>query len=364
MHRYMRAQAFAQQLKPLHAFPGENVGDGLLEELEALRLVVPRLRLRFPDSVARKLWLDRYPDRTMRHEVEPDGGRWDAAVELSNALYRWANHRVYGFSAHPFDDLDPRFTDFVQNPKDQTFVPWKDMAVDISLLADTQTPSANSVRHEVPTPLGSFSSLKALMKRLLRRVYSGSADKKSPSTDSSNVEAYYSSWQVLLAAEVADMGIHCRVNLADDDIRARCVAAVRARRIPEGSSVLTLGDPVLCMLSFQEHEQMLNAVVWFAEETHRALNRIARHHSGRSLLTGEEQQHYRDARRRAAADAAERFAVGSAQLTELCRFLARRWSCWDGKGRPCVASAYKDFLADTVNLPIQLRHVREMFFLR
>ena len=65
----------------------------MLEELEATRLLLPRLRLRFPDPVARRMWLESHGHmpRTLQQPVEPDGPRWEAAVDLSNALYRRGN---------------------------------------------------------------------------------------------------------------------------------------------------------------------------------------------------------------------------------------------------------------------------------
>src|SRR5437667_5876905 len=117
-HRYMDASQFARELEPLRAYGGEYVGEGLLESLEAARLLIPRIRTRYPDVVARRFWLEsrmRQP-RQLKHPVELDGTRWDSAVELSNAIYQWRNPTAYGASPHPLDDPDPRYAEFIQYP--------------------------------------------------------------------------------------------------------------------------------------------------------------------------------------------------------------------------------------------------------
>src|SRR5690349_7105030 len=88
LHRYLTAGEFARELVSLHAYRW-HVGEGLLEELEEARLVLPRLRLRWPDPIARRFWLSAHEDYELKQAVEPDGPRWDAAVELESALHRW-----------------------------------------------------------------------------------------------------------------------------------------------------------------------------------------------------------------------------------------------------------------------------------
>jgi len=55
--------------------------------------------------------------------------------------------------------------------------------------------------------------------------------------DGINIETYYSTWQVLLAAELADAGVHIRINLGDEAIRRRTIEALEAGRLPEGSGL-------------------------------------------------------------------------------------------------------------------------------
>ncbi|ABC90786.1 hypothetical protein RHE_CH02001 [Rhizobium etli CFN 42] len=222
----MTANQFLTELKPLRAFRGEFIGTGLLDSLEAAGLLRPRLRIRYPDPIARRFWLETHDHIQCQFTlpVEPDGPRWDAAVELSNGLYRWRNFIAYGPSPHPLDDRDPRFSEFIQQPKDFLFEP-----------------------------------------RLARRV-DVSSDVYDELFDDCNVEDYYCTWQVLLAAEAAEAGIHIRLNLADDDIAQAARDAFAAGRVPSGATYSYDTSSARAAGQFMEHQNALDAVVWFAEE--------------------------------------------------------------------------------------------------
>ncbi|MGL9623149.1 hypothetical protein QRQ56_34835 [Bradyrhizobium sp. U531] len=122
--RYMATDVFARELDSLHAFRGRKVGSGLLEYLEQQGLLSPRIRIRYPGPVARRFWLlahEHWGARQLRHPTEPDGPRWEAAVELNEALYRWRSSLAYGPSDNPLDDPAPRFSEFIQHPSATTF---------------------------------------------------------------------------------------------------------------------------------------------------------------------------------------------------------------------------------------------------
>lgn len=313
-HRYLDPRSFARELEPLRAYRNEHVGDGLLESLEAARLLIPRVRLRLPDPVARRLWLDLHeePVRQLIHPTEPDGPRWDAALTLRQAFSRWENHTFYGPATHPLDDPHPRFTEFIQDPSSTCFVPWNDMRVDVSNDVETQL------------------------------------------FDDSNVVTYYSAWQVLLAAELADAGVHFRINLSDRDVSAAVCEALRNGRAPSDNPRISLG-PVHVTRRFAEHERALDAVVWYAEECQRALGYILKDQGGgRFRLTQEQNAHYQEACSQVASKSSGRYQVGSDELIALTAFLADRWSDWTRDGRPLMASAYKSLLAETVRLAMRL----------
>ena len=172
IRRYLTASEFIADLKQLKAFLGTVIGDGLLESLEQSHLVRPSLRHCWPDPVARRIWLENHDYVGSMHEsTEPDGARWEAAMRLEERLSQARNRVFYGNVVHPFDDSEPAFAEFLQGPADQYFCPHLERRVSVS----------NDI-HPI--------------------LYDGG-----------NIQDYYSGWQVLLAAETADIGIHFRLNI-------------------------------------------------------------------------------------------------------------------------------------------------------
>ena len=310
-HRYMSADEFARELDSLHAFRGTSVGAGLLESLEAEGLLLPRIRVRYPDPIARRFWLlahEHWGARELQNRVEPDGPRWDAAIELDKALHRWRNSIAYGPSTNPLDDPAPRFSEFIQHPSAMTFERWQDMRVDVS----------NDVE-------------KTLF-------------------DGFNVETYYSTWQILLAAEVADAGIHIRINLGSETIGQSAFEALQAGRLPEGSGYSFNLMPVHAARGFAKHHEALDAVVWFAEERWRVLSDIIKGQGGRFRLSPSQSAQYEQETLALAAKAAERYYVTIDLLVAAIRFFAERWSDWNSEGRALIADAYQSFLENAVVL--------------
>lgn len=310
-HRFMRANDFVRELASLRAFRGEYMGTGLLESLEAAGLLHPRIRIRYPDAIARRFWLAMHDHMQcqLRLPLEADGERWDAAVDLDNALHRWQSYHAYGLSPHPLDDPEPRFAEFIQQPKNFPFERRLDRRVDVS------------------------------------------GDAYETLFDDCNIEDYYNSWQVLFAAEVADAGVHMRINLADKDIARAADEALNKGRIPEGVSYSFNLMPVHAARDFAKHEKALDAVVRFAEECGRALSMIAvQHGGGRFRLNPSESALYEQTSQDLAKASVDHFHIDGDELVALIRFLAEYWSKWDRDGRPRIVDAYKEFLGQAVLL--------------
>ncbi len=308
--RFMTAREFARELDALRVFRHEFVGTNLLESLEATRLVLPRIRIHYPDPVARRFWVMIHdnPPRQLRQPVEPDGRRWDAAVDFDRALYRWEKWIVYGLSVNPLDDPEPRFLQFIERPSEHEFVSRLDRRVDVS----------NDIEETL--------------------------------YDDINFDDRYSTWQVLLAAEQADAGIHVRMNLDERGTFQAAHDALENGRFPEGAGYTFNLMPVHAARNFATHERALDAVVWFAEERSRALNDIIKGQGGRFRLSSAQSQQYEEASQNAARESTRRFDVSIEDLIVLARCFAERWSEWNGNGRPLVADAYKEFLGYCVLL--------------
>jgi hypothetical protein len=308
-HRYMRGEDFIKELDKLHAYRS-FLSSRLLEMLEAERMLFPRLRLRYPDPVARRFWLhdhEHWGPRDLAHPLEPDGPTWDAAVELKSSLYRWDHSLAFGLTAHPLDDLDPRFAEFVRIPATIPFEVWEEMRIDVS----------NDVEAEL--------------------------------FDDSNVEHYYTTWQVLLAAELADAGVHMLINFSDSDTFQRVHQSLQDNRLPEGARYSYNLMPVHVMRGFAEHERVLDAVVWFSEEQWRSLCEVTKTKGGgRYRLTEDEAAKYEEDSQTLATKSTARFGVELDDLVAAIKFLAARWSDWKREGRPFIADAYEQFIAQTV----------------
>jgi hypothetical protein len=311
--RFMDSRDFARELEKLRAYRGDFVGEGLLESLEQARLLIPRVRIRFPAPIARRFWFENHDwAGRPKQDLEPDGPRWDASEELREALHRWCEHTLYGPSNHPLDEPDPRFTDFIENPAMSAFQPWNDMRVEVS----------NDLYPEL--------------------------------FDSGNVGTYYSSWQILLAAEVADAGVHFRLDLANEDIARSARQALWEGKAPGGSGWFHL-LPVHAARAFRKHERFLDAVTWCAEETERAFQYMLKDRGPERFRLSEQQgNQYRLASADVARKAALRHQVGTDELISLCQFLAEHWAEWDRDGRPLIADAYKSFLAKAVRMTMHV----------
>ena len=306
VRRYLNANEFTSDLKQLRAFRGTFVGGSLLEALESAGLIRPKLRLRWPDPIARRRWLEEHDEVNSLHEIiEPDGARWDAANSLDQAL----RSRVFRRDTpHPFDDPDPAFTDFLQTTQDQEFLPHLDRRVSVA------------------------------------------CNKYPELYDSGNVQDFYTGWQVLAAAEVADIGIHIRMNMSDPQVVEAVHSAIHEQRLPKGH-VHWLFAPIRAMKGFVKHEAALDAIVWSVEEGSASLSRIiGNQSSGRFRLTEEQARLYREAKEDAARSGLRRYDVDPSDVIAACQFLTQRWSDWNSEGRPLICDAYKIYLASAVRL--------------
>lgn len=305
----MTADAFVRELGLLRAFRGEYMGIGLLETLEESELLLPRLRIRLPDPIARRFWRlshDEVP-RRMTLPTEPDGPGWDAAVAFDEALHRTQNWIVYGLTPNPLDDPQERFSPFIERPSPDAFVPHRNRRVNVS----------NDIEEALFTD---------------------------------NCDDRYSTWQLLLAAEQAEAGVAMRINFGNERRFATIRNAMEDGRLPEGARFSYNFHPVHAAREFKKHENALDAVVWFAEERGRALNNLVKGQGGRFRLSPEQARQYDEATQDLAAASCRRFGVDVDASVAVIRYCAERWSDWTGDGRPLIANAYKDFVGAAVLL--------------
>lgn len=309
LRRYLSGDEFLRQLKQLRAYRDTYHGDGLLDWFEESGLVRPVLRLAWPEPIARRWWRENHEwAGEMREEMEPDGPRLDAAVTLAHALSRVGLRGAHYDVPHPLDDPDPSWAPFLQGEEEQTFVP-----------------------------------------RAERRYSIGNA--RDPVVyDRSHVRDFYSAWQVLVAAEIADMGIFFRLDMSSGAVAEAARAALRVGRAPDGPAY-ELFAPNRALRGLHEHRAALDAAIWASEEGDIAFLRAARGLGGGRIQLGEaEDTSYRADRAEAASAAMARHGVATQDVIALCRFLAERWVEWDDEGRPLIAEAYRIHLAAAVRM--------------
>ena len=302
MSRYFEAQAFCDEAKKLKAVGG-NLSINVLERLERQRSLIPKLRLRYPDPIERR-WLAQARTGTMVHGLrEPNGPRWAAACTLEKARHRLGDFYDEDPTKliHPFDRPEASFRQFIQRPARRKFTPWKDYRVAIGR-------SAKKPRYHTRTAV-----------------------------------TYYSAWQVLLYAEVANMGVVHFLNLEE-------VGMHPSPEVINAAPAIISWEPVHAMRDFRDHERALDAVVWFAEEAQRGYMYATRQETGRRLLNDAERAEIMRTRLWVAREARRRYKVGYRELLACVRFLCERWAHWNGEGRPLIADAYKSILAQAVRL--------------
>jgi len=310
--RFLSPQEFNRNLSQLKAFKVGSVSESLLERLDEHGMLKPKMRALWPDPIARRIWLEKSQGRpsieAMRDPIEPDGARWEAGVSLWNELENVSISRIHRDAGHPLDDPSEEYNEFLFRPEEQRF----------------------QTRRE-------------------RRV-SVANDKHPELFDNSNARDFYSSWQLLQAAEVSDLGIYIAVNMADDETAKRVHKDIVEKRLPDGP-VTFLFNPIRALRGFAKHEAALDAIVWSAEEARFGLQRILRGQGGgRFCLTDDQEKSYETVRRQAGLEALERHNVNTDALIGCCTFLAARWSDWQREGRPLIADAYKTFIAEGVRL--------------
>ncbi|WP_396594609.1 hypothetical protein [Brevundimonas sp. R86498] len=309
----------ADELKQLRAFP-QFVDRRLVESLTDDGFLTPAVRLEWPEPVARRLWLELHEDMgPMTDPIEPEGSRWDDAVNLFNAMEQRTWPRRIRGRVDPLDEPTEADAGF------------------LSFGANGPMPEPASRRYSVAN-----------------RVH-------ETLLDDGLVSDFYSSWQVLPAAEAAQVGFFLRINLADEATRAAADLALRERRLPKAYLNEQFG-PSQALRGFLAHRAALDAVVWASEEADAALVEItdeAGGSAGRFWLNEDQTAAHEAARKAAAAGGMTRYGVDRSALLALCAFLASRWLEWDGGGRVLMADAYRTYLAATVRL---LQRAEEMTF--
>lgn len=312
--RYLETDRFLREIKDLEivAFlPTER----LLERLERQRILIPKIRLRYPDSIERRWYAKARPGYRRPRPIgpkEPNGPRWKAACALEKA--RQAQHWPGRFDplihADPRDNPLQEWRQFIQFPARRKFVPWTDFRV---------------------------------------RVDGASGGER---WHNQTVITYYSSWQLLLFIECHDMGTMNFGNTEDWNWHSG--------ELPTSWETGGLQlEPIRSLRAFRKFEKVLDAVVWFSEESVKNQNFIVMKSASQSrrLIEDHEQTEIERRAIELARQSRAQFRVTYPQVIELLKFLCGRWGDWEEIGYQHHTRAYKAFIGKAVAFALYLKKV-------
>lgn len=312
--RHLEIDQFLKELKDLKIlrFPPQQ---SLLERLERQRILMPKIRLRYPDEIERRWYSkDRHGYRHPKPigPKEPNGPRWKAACSLERARQQqgWWQRSDPLNHTEPLDNPKMEWKQFIQFPARRKFVPWTNFRVRVD------------------------------------------GSRGGPRWHSRTVINYYSSWQLLLFIECHDMGTSYFGNTEDWDWSAR--------EIPESWSGGGIQfEPIRSLRSFRKFEKALDAVVWFTEEDAKNDHYILMQTELNGRRQIEDHEHSEMERRSVelAKRCRARFRVSYPQIIELVKFLCARWDDWERIGYQHHSKAYKSFIGKAIGLARYLNNV-------
>lgn len=312
--RHLKIDQFLKEIGDLRImmFPPREAE---LEQLERQHILIPKIRLRYPDQIERRWYAKERPGYRRPKPIgpkEPNEPRWKAACALEKArqYQNWFRTDDPLIHTDPLDSPEKEWKQFIQFPARRKFVSWQNFRVRV-----------DGVRGE-------------------------------PKWHDRTVVTYYSSWQLLLFIECHDMGTSYFGNTEEWDWRSG--------EIPESWSGGGIQfEPIRSLHAFRKFEKALDAVVWFAEEDDKNHHYVLMQsgHQGRRQI--EDHEHSEMERRsiELAKRCRIRFRVSYPRIIELVKFLCGRWGDWERVGYQNHTKAYKSFIGKAIVLARYLNDV-------
>ncbi len=312
--RHLDVQQFLKELKDLRIL-AHPPSEAVLERLERQRILMPRQRLRYPDPIERRWYASERPGHRRPRPIgpmEPNGPRWKAACALEKARQDvdWLCKRDPLNQTNPLESRSKEWRQFIQFPARRKFVPWANFHVRV--------------------------------------------DGKHGGTHwhSRTAITYYSSWQLLLFIECHDMGTNYLGNTENWDWGTGI--------IPESWSGGGIRfEPIRSLASFRKFKRILDAIVWFTEESEKNANFILMQDNSNQRRLINDDEHAEIERRdfELARRCRKRFGVSYQKLIETIKFLCKRWGDWEKTNYQNHMKAYKSFIGRSVTLARYLKDV-------
>jgi hypothetical protein len=292
--RFMSAKEFGALIADLRLAP-TIFQDGLLEFFERQRIVVPVVRVRWPDSMVLEA-------RDVVAEPAPTRDERDATQALSDALRLWRRFDADPELTHPFElgSQVPGATLITTDVASQTFINWTDFRTNIR-----------------------------------------GAD-QDPLCVTDGVDTYYHDWQVLLVADALKMGVH----LIFDTRRPELLKLATSGRLTDIPEDVTYGT-----VSFEGPRGLTKGLEWarwfdaaakVEAVRSRKLAALARGHHGHVFtLEGTELADFNAVQKRSAERALAAIAATRDHARSFLIYLCERWDEWSRRGWSEVAGEYK-----------------------
>lgn len=293
-HRFISPKEFGSLIADLRLTP-TIFQDGLLEYFERQRIVVPVVRVRWPESMVLEA-------RDAVAEPPPTQAERDATQALSDALRLWRRFDADPELAHPFDlgAHAPGATLITTDVASQKFVDWADFRTNIR----------------------------------------GAGQAPVYVTD--GVDTYYHDWQVLLVADALKMGAHLIFDTRRPEMLKLATSGTLAD-IPD--------DVIYSTVSFEGPRGLAKGLEWarwfdaaakVEAVRSRKLAALARGHNGQVFtLEGAELADFNAVQKRGAARALAEIAATRDHARSFLIYLCERWDEWSRRGWSEVAGEYK-----------------------
>ncbi|MGH6879180.1 MAG: hypothetical protein ACREHV_17610 [Rhizomicrobium sp.] len=269
--------------------------DGLLEFFERQRIIVPVVRVRWPDAMVLE-------GRDAVADPAPTQAERDATQALSDALRLWHRFDADPELTHPFDlgARAPGVTLITTDVASQTFVDWADFRTNIR--------SAG----------------------------------QDPLYVSDAVDTYYHDWQVLLVADALKMGLQLIFDTRRPELLKLAMSG-RLTDIPEDATYGTVSfEGPRGLAKGLEWAPWFDAAAKVDALRSRKLAALARGHNGQVFtLQGAELADFNAVQKRSAERALAEIAATRDQARSFLVYLCERWDEWNRRCWSEVTGEYK-----------------------
>lgn len=305
--RYVQQRDFISYAK--HLGLADAFLDARLEFAERCGLITPAARVRFPDSVLRRWFRERYPTEVVVEPIEPDGAMLDAATALDKhlALEAMGYPEPLGDDKHPLEALAPEWRQFVSTEfAPATFEPW----------------------HAFRTDLFIDRNGKAL----------GNAD---------GVKTYYHAWQVFQLAAFLRSGLTVLYDISKDHTWDSLLDLRKREDVYVSANI----DARRELKALKDNASFFDAVARFDDLSNRALQVHARNVNPQTMrLSPASWRALRARKIEIAREVVFASGLSAEKLIEFLRLLCGLWSEARDRYSPAVTDAYKRTISSTVRL--------------